>query len=67
MAKEHECKCGNTSVCGGGNAVYGLGFVGAAIYFLQQASTVWLVIIGILKASIWPVFVVYELLKFFRI
>lgn len=67
MAKEHECRCQHKGTCGGGNAVYGLGFVGAAIYFLQQAPTVWLVVLGILKASVWPVFVVYELMKFFQI
>ncbi len=67
MAKEHECQCRHNSTCGGGNAVYGLGLVGAAIYFLQHAPTVWLVIVGLFKAFIWPVFVVYELLKFFQL
>jgi hypothetical protein len=48
---------------GGGNAVYGLGFVGALIYYLQQAETLWMGLIGILKALLWPIFLVYQLLK----
>jgi len=47
---------------GAGGAVYGLGFIGAAIYFIQQASTFVMGVIGILKALVWPAFVVYALL-----
>ena len=45
--------------------VYGLGFIGAAIYFISQATTFWLGVLGFLKALVWPVFLVYEALKFF--
>jgi len=48
----------------GGNAVYFLGFIGAAIYFIGQAATFWIGVLGFLKALVWPVFVVYELLDF---
>jgi hypothetical protein len=48
---------------GGGNAVYGLGLIGALIYYIQYADGFWSVVLGILKALVWPVFVVYELLK----
>lgn len=50
-----------------GNAVYGLGFVGAAIYFIQHAMTFWYGVLGFLKAIIWPVFVVYKLLEFLKL
>jgi len=51
--------------CGGASgAVYGLGLIGAAIYYIQNAETFWLGVIGILKAIVWPAFIVYELLKF---
>lgn len=50
-----------------GNAVYGLGFIGAAIYFIQHAPTFWYGVLGFLKAIIWPVFVVYKLLEFLKL
>lgn len=49
---------------GAAGAVYGLGFVGAAIYFISQAATLWDGVIGFLKALVWPAFLVYEALKF---
>jgi hypothetical protein len=48
---------------GGGNAVYGLGFIGALIYYVQMADGFWMGVVGILKAIVWPAFLVYELLK----
>lgn len=45
-----------------GGAVYGLGFIGAAIYYLTHAETFWMGVIGILKAIVWPAFVVYKAL-----
>jgi hypothetical protein len=49
------------------NAVYGFGFIGAIIYFLQHAPTFWLGVLGILKAFIWPAFVVYKVLEMFKL
>ena len=49
---------------GGGNAVYGLGLIGALVYYIQHANGFWLVILGILKALVWPAFVIYDLLRF---
>ena len=49
-----------------GGAVYGLGFIGALIYNVQHAPTLWLGVVGFLKALIWPAFVIYELMKFLR-
>lgn len=46
-----------------GNAVYGFGLIGAAVFYLSSASTFWTGFIGILKALIWPAFLVYEVLK----
>jgi len=48
------------------DAIYGLGFIGAAIYFLSNAKGFWMGVLGFLKAVIWPVFLVYELLKFLK-
>lgn len=43
--------------------VYGLGFVGAAIYYISHATGFWVGVLGFLKALIWPVILVYELLN----
>jgi hypothetical protein len=47
-----------------GNAVYGLGFIGAVIYYISTATTFWIGVLGFLKAMVWPAFLVYELLKY---
>jgi hypothetical protein len=65
MAK-NKTKCvssGCHSGCNGSGVIYGLGVIGAAIYFVGQATTFWMGVLGILKAIIWPVFIVYGLLK----
>ncbi|MEI6122613.1 MAG: hypothetical protein WCQ95_03210 [Bacteroidota bacterium] len=46
-------------------AVYGLGFLGAAIYYVSMASGFWMGALGLVKALVWPVFLVYEALKHF--
>ena len=45
-------------------AVYGLGFIGAAIYFISQATGFWMGVVGFLKAIVWPAFLVYEAFKY---
>ncbi|MDD4424611.1 MAG: hypothetical protein PHS40_01655 [Mariniphaga sp.] len=55
--KVHRC----TSA---GNAVYGLGFIGAAIYYISTAVGFWMGVLGFLKAIVWPAFFVYEALKY---
>lgn len=52
------------NVCGSGGAVYGLGFIGAAVYYISNAVGFWMGVIGLLKALVWPAFLVYGLLKF---
>ncbi|HPI19843.1 MAG TPA: hypothetical protein PKY56_05675 [Candidatus Kapabacteria bacterium] len=46
------------------NAIYGLGFIGAVIYFISTATSFWVGLLGILKAIFWPAFLVYEAMKF---
>ncbi len=47
------------------NAIYGLGIIGAAIYFISHTTSFWLGVVGFLKALVWPVFLVYEAFKHF--
>ena len=44
-------------------AVYGLGFIGAAVYFISHACCFWNGVLGFLKAIVWPAFLVYEAFK----
>ena len=47
--------------CGG---TYFLGFIGALVYYLSSATGFWNGVLGILKALVWPAFLVFEALKF---
>lgn len=49
---------------GGGDAVYALGIIGAAVYYVQHASGFLGIILALLKALVWPAFVIYDLLRF---
>ena len=60
--KEKKC-CSNWHGSGCGGAGYGLGFVGAVIYYISTATSFWMGVLGILKAIVWPAFLVFELLK----
>ena len=46
----------------GGSAVYGFGFIGAAVYFIGHATSFWMGVLGILKAMVWPALLVYKML-----
>ena len=45
-------------------ALYGLGFIGAAIYYIMEAAGFWPGVVGFLKALVWPAFLVFETLKY---
>ena len=51
----------------GGDAVYGLGFIGAAVFYIQHATTFMMGLVGVLKAIVWPALVVYRLLDFLKL
>lgn len=50
----------------GSGALYGLGIIGALIYFLQHATSFVDVIVGIVYAVFWPGVVVYKVLELFN-
>lgn len=54
----------NSGESASSGAIYGLGFIGAAIYFISQATTFWAGVLGFLKAIVWPAFLVYDAFKF---
>lgn len=55
----------NVQVHGGSSgAVYGLGLIGACVYYISRATTPREKALGFLKALVWPAFMVYELFLF---
>ena len=42
--------------------IFFLAWVGALVYFVNQANDFWGVIIAFFKACVWPAFVLYEVL-----
>ena len=51
---------------GANGAVYGLGIIGAAIYYILTATSFWMGVLGVLKAIVWPAILVFEALKYFQ-
>lgn len=47
-------------------SVYGMAFIGAAIYFIQHAATFWGGVLGFLEAVVWPAVLMYKLLEFLK-
>ncbi|MDH5396612.1 MAG: hypothetical protein OEX02_00590 [Cyclobacteriaceae bacterium] len=59
------CTSGATEKCEtrtgrGPSCFYGLGVIGASIYFISQATGFWMGVVGVLKALVWPAFLVFE-------
>ncbi len=47
--------------------VFFTAYIGAVVYFFQQDSTFWGFILALLKAAVWPAFVVFEALSGFGV
>ena len=44
-----------------GVGIYFFGFIGAAVFYIQNAVGFWDGFVGILKAIVWPAFLIYKL------
>ena len=63
----NKLKCTMKMCAGGketGGCFYFLGFIGALIYFITTAPSVWDAVLGFFKAIVWPAFLVYGLFLF---
>lgn len=49
-----------------GGPLYGMGFLGALVYYVQQAATFWEGLLGIFKAIFWPAMLLYKLLDYLK-
>ncbi len=55
---------GSAGFMGGG---YGLGFIGALVYFINHAGSFWAGVLGVFEALVWPAFLIYHLFTFLRV
>lgn len=62
MAKEGKSNSG-TGIAG---AVYFMGLIAAAIFYIQNAVSFGTGVLGFLKALVWPTLLVYNLLEFLK-
>jgi len=46
------------------NALYGLGFIGALVYFIAHAESFWWGLLGVLKAIVWPAILIYKAFEY---
>lgn len=50
----------------GSGAIYGMGMLGALVYFIQHASSFMDGVWGVFQAIFWPGVVVYKVLELFK-
>lgn len=49
------------------DAVYGMGVIGAMVYFIGNAPTFGDGVVGFFKALVWPGFLVHKALEFLKL
>lgn len=54
------CNMGDNKSCGG--CAYFLGFLGALVYYISTATSFGAGVFGVIKALVWPAFLVFKLL-----
>jgi len=52
---------------GPSGAIYGMGFIGALVYYIQHASSFLDGLLGVLKAIVWPALLVYKVIDLLKI
>ncbi len=48
-------------------AAYFMGFIATAVFYIQNAASFGMGVLGFLKALVWPAFLVYNLLEFLHL
>jgi len=46
------------------SGLYTLGFIGAVVYYISTVAGFWAGVLGVLKAIVWPAFLIFNLMKF---
>jgi len=60
MSDKNKYVAGRGASCG----VYGLGLIGALVYYLPHVTTWQQGLLGFLKALVWPALLVYKMMAF---
>ncbi|MFC1753228.1 hypothetical protein ACFL96_07510 [Thermoproteota archaeon] len=60
--KAKKCCMPGKDNCSCGGCAYVLGFLGAAVYNISVATGFWVGVWGVIKALVWPAFVVFKIL-----
>ncbi len=47
--------------------IYGMAFIGAAIYFIGHATSFWVGVLGFFKALFWPAVIMYKVLELLQL
>ena len=56
---KHKCTCKHKHMPL--SCIYGLGFIGSLVYYISTATGFWMGVWGVIKALLWPAFLVYKL------
>lgn len=59
MSESKKYKSSNAT-----GGIYGLAFIGALVYYISTATSFWMGVLGVLKAMVWPAFLIYELMSY---
>ena len=54
----------DNGMCG---TVYGMAFIGAAIYLIQHATSFWTGVLGFVEALFWPALLMYKLFEYLKL
>ncbi len=67
MSTQEQQKPSKTRSSDGVDAVYGMGMIGAWVYYFRRATTTQQRIQAFFKGLVWPAFLVYDLLTFLEV
>ena len=60
MRRHTQHMSGNSGSTASGGAIYGLGILGAWVYFWQQADGFWEYALAVIQGIFWPAWMVYQ-------
>ena len=65
IKKEKKFKTTNVYK-GSSGAIYGLGVIGAAVYYIVHAPDFWMGALGLIKAVFWPAFLIFKVFEMLK-
>lgn len=66
MSGDDKSKWSGHKNAGTTGGAYFLAMIGAAVYYLQHTHGFWNGVLGLLKALVWPAFLIYQLYTFLK-